>query len=171
MLEMVRAHGLDAGPTQRPWLAGAVSGMLADLIALPLLGAFGSLAAVADAIHVSRASVAVQHAGAMMMAGIGYGMVFRRGANDVPGGALFGIAYGFLLWMIVVVPLLQWLPPRPLMMELPATGVFLGQLLWGLIMGASLKVVHRPMQSGIDGDLPAWPGTVSRRSSAVRRSR
>lgn len=37
MLEMLRAHGLEAGPTQRPLTAGAIGGVLADLPALALL--------------------------------------------------------------------------------------------------------------------------------------
>jgi len=38
----------------------------------------------------------------------------------------------------------------------PAVGLFLGQLLWGLAVGASFKSVHRPLQSGVEGKLPAF---------------
>lgn len=34
MLEMLRARGLDAGPTQRPLAAGCIAGVLADAPAL-----------------------------------------------------------------------------------------------------------------------------------------
>jgi hypothetical protein len=37
MLEMLKAHGLDPGPTQRPLLAGAIAGVLSDVPALALL--------------------------------------------------------------------------------------------------------------------------------------
>ena len=53
MLRMLRAHGLDAGPTQRPLLAGALSGLLADIPTLPLLSWFGSLDALSLAIDAS----------------------------------------------------------------------------------------------------------------------
>ena len=43
MLSMLQAHGLDAGPTQRPLLAGAISGLIADLPATALLASFGAL--------------------------------------------------------------------------------------------------------------------------------
>ena len=91
----------------------------------------------------------------MVLGGIGYGILFRRGANDAAGGWLFGMAYGFLLWMVVAVPLLQWLPPEPLIEGVPAAGLFLGHLLWGFVLGLGFKFVHRPLQSGIDGRLPA----------------
>lgn len=153
MFEMLRAHGLDAGPTQRPLLAGAIAGVLVDAPALVLLGAFGTLAAASDAFSLSVPSVALLHAATMVLGGIGYGLLFRRGANDVAGGWLFGMSYGFLMWMVAAVPLLQWLPPYPLMVGPPAIGLFIGQVLWGFLLGASFKFVHRPLQSGIDGQL------------------
>src|SRR3954470_19934701 len=45
-LRMLRAHGLDAGPTQRPLLAGAIAGLIADIPATALLELFGSLGAL-----------------------------------------------------------------------------------------------------------------------------
>jgi hypothetical protein len=153
MLEMLRAHGLDAGPTQRPLHAGAIAGLLADVPAVLLLHQFGTLAAIAEAFGFALPVVALLHAAAMVLAGIGYGLLFRRGANDVAGGWLFGMSYGFLVWMLVAVPLLQWLPPQPLIVALPAIGLFAGQLAWGLVLGAAFKFVHRPLQSGIDGQL------------------
>lgn len=153
MLEMLRAHGLDAGPTQRPLHAGALAGLLADAPVLLLLDRFGTLAAIADAFGIAVPVVALLHAAAMVLGGIGYGLLFRRGANDVAGGWLFGMSHGFLVWLVVAVPLLQWLPPQPLIVGLPAIGLFAGQLLWGLVLGAGFKFVHRPLQSGIDGQL------------------
>jgi hypothetical protein len=154
MLEMLRAHGLDAGPTQRPLLAGAIAGVLADIPVLILLGRFGSLAAIADAFSLSVPVVAFVHAAAMVAGGIGYGLLFRRGANDLAGGWLFGMSYGFLVWMVAAVPLLQWLPPYPLMVGPPAIALFAGHVLWGFVLGAGFKFVHRPLQSGVDGRLP-----------------
>src|SRR5688572_26778037 len=99
MLEMLRAHGLNAGPTQRPMLAGGLTGLLADVPALALLQAFGSVPVLAAALgRDATPAVALLHAGAMLLGGIGYGLLFQRAANDRAGGWLFGMAYGFLLW-------------------------------------------------------------------------
>jgi hypothetical protein len=95
------------------------------------------------------------HAAVMLLGGLGYGQLFQRAANDRHGGWLFGMAYGFLLWMVVLVPLLQWLPPQPLMAGLPAAGLFLGQLLWGLVLGITFPYVHHPLQARLQGRHPA----------------
>ena len=157
MLEMLRAHGLNAGPAQRPLLAGALAGVLADVPALVLLQACGALPemAAAAAHPTGQPAAALLHAAVMLLGGIGYGQLFQRAANDRRGGWLLGMAYGFLLWMVVPVPLLQWLPPWPLMVGLPAAGLFLGQLLWGLALGIAFPYVHRPLQAGLEGRRPA----------------
>ena len=153
MLEMLRAHGLNAGPAQRPLLAGALAGVLADVPALALLQACAALPELAAALAqpTGQPAVALLHAALMLFGGIGYGQLFQRAANDRHGGWLFGMAYGFLLWMVVLVPLLQWLPPQPLMAGMPAAGLFLGQLLWGLALGIAFPYVHRPLQAGLQG--------------------
>jgi hypothetical protein len=156
MLEMLKAHGLDPGPTQRPRLAGAIAGVLSDIPALALLAGAGSLVTLSEELGMSPYVIALLHAGAMALGGVVYGLIFGRAANDAAGGWLFGISYGFLLWMVAAVPLLQWLPSEPLMMGMPAVGLFVGQLLWGLVLGASFRFVHTPLQSGVDGALPLF---------------
>jgi hypothetical protein len=53
MLRMLQAHGLDAGPTQRPLLTGAIAGVIATAPALAVLAGFQSLDAPARAIGTS----------------------------------------------------------------------------------------------------------------------
>ncbi len=38
------------------------------------------------------------HVGLVLLAGVLYGQMFQRAANDRHGGWLFGLAYGFLIW-------------------------------------------------------------------------
>ena len=45
----------------------------------------------------------------MLLGGVFYGWLFQRAAND-PRGGLLGLAFGFVLWMLVPIPLLQWRP-------------------------------------------------------------
>ena len=108
MATFLSAHGYDPGPSQRPFSAGAISGVLATAPAVGVLFAFGSL-------HVETAIlglplVATLGLGwlAMAIAGAIYARVFGRAANSVHGGWLFGMAFGFALWAagaVLVLPI------------------------------------------------------------------
>jgi hypothetical protein len=139
---MLQAHGLDAGPTQRPLLAGAVAGVIATAPALAVLTGFQSLDAPARAIGASVFAAALAYAGLMLFGGILYGWLFQRAANDPRGGWLFGLAFGFVLWMLGPVPVLQWLPDQPILRGYPAAGLLLAQLSWGLATGVVLPLIH-----------------------------
>lgn len=143
MLSMLRAHGLDAGPTQRPLLTGVFASLPADIPAIATLNAFGALGVLSDAGNISAAHAALAFTALMLIGGLLYGLLFRRAANDQRGGWLFGLAFGFLLWMLEAVPLLQWFPEHPIMSGYPAMGLLLGQLLWGLTLGIAFPLVHR----------------------------
>jgi hypothetical protein len=143
MLRMLQAHGLDAGPTQRPLLAGAIAGVIATALVLAVLAGFQALDAPARAIGASVFAAALAYAGLMLFGGTLYGWLFQRAANDVQGGWLFGMAYGFVLWMLGPVPLLQWLPDQPILRGYPAAGLLLAQLFWGLATGVLFPLIHR----------------------------
>ena len=151
MLRMLQAHGLDAGPTQRPLLAGALAGVLAAVPALLVLAGFQSLDAPARAIGTSAGAAGLAYAGLMLLGGILYGWLFQRAANDPRGGWLFGMAFGFVLWMLGPVPLLQWLPGEPILRGYPAAGLLLAQLLWGLTLGVVFPPIHRRLHVSLDG--------------------
>jgi hypothetical protein len=138
MLEVLQAHGLDAGPTQRPLLAGAVSAVIASGPALLVLLAFGSTE------PLGSPTFALIGYGLMNIhAGVIYAWLFQRAANDARGGWLFGISFGFIVWMLIPVPLLQWLPEHPALIGYPAVGLFLAELLWGLFLGFVFPFVSR----------------------------
>lgn len=150
MLRMLQAHGLDAGPTQRPLLAGAIAGVIAAAPALVVLTGFQSLDAPARATGTSVLVASLAYAGLMLVGGILYGWLFQRAANDMHGGWLFGMAYGFVLWMLGPVPLLQWLPDQPILRGYPAAGVLLAQLLWGLVTGVLFPLIHRHLHVSLE---------------------
>ncbi len=150
MLEILQAHGLDAGPTQRPLLAGLLASIVADIPAIWVLQAFGSLGAISRAANWSILTAALAYMGMMLLGGVLYGWLFQRAANDPRGGWLFGMSFGFLLWMLGPIPLLQWVPKQPIMMGYPAIGLLLGQLLWGLTLGLALPFAHRPLRGRLD---------------------
>lgn len=157
MLEMLRAHGLDAGPTQRPAIAGAICGVLADIPAIALLYAFGTFERLTPV--VGDVSVLLQVA-STALAGAGYGLLFQRAANDAKGGWLFGMAYGYLVWQAVSVPALQWVPPQPLLDGMPSLGLLLAHLLWGLVAGLVFPIAHGPLKANVDS--PRSRGAISR---------
>jgi Na+/proline symporter len=150
MLRMLQAHGLDAGPTQRPLLAGAIAGVIATVPALCVLTVFQALDAPARAIGASVFAAALAYAGLMLFGGILYGWLFQRAANDPRGGWLFGMAFGFVLWMLGPVPVLQWLPDQPILRGDPAAGLLLAELLWGLAVGLVFPLVHRHLHVSLE---------------------
>src|SRR4051812_16394362 len=92
------AHGYDPGPTQRPLLAGAISGVVATVPAIAILYAFGSLRVEASILGLPQLKTVGLGWLAMALAGAIYGRLFGRAANDMRGGWLFGMAFGFALW-------------------------------------------------------------------------
>ena len=150
MLSMLQAHGLDAGPTQRPLLAGAVSAVVADLPAITVLWTFGSLGALGRASGTATMLAGIGYGSMMLLGGVFYGWLFQRAANDPRGGWLFGLAFGFVLWMLGPIPILQWLPDRPILSGNPALGLLLGQLLWGLVLGVVFPFVHRRLHADLE---------------------
>ena len=158
MLKILRAHGLDAGPTQRPLLAGAIVGANATIPALAILVGFHSLDAPATTAGTSVLTTGFAYVGLMTLSGVLYGGLFGRAANDLRGGWLFGLAFGFVLWMLGPVPLLQWLPSQPILHGYQAAGLLLAQLAWGLSLGLAFPWVHGRLLAGLDGQPGSGPG-------------
>ena len=107
-MQYMRAHGNTPGPTQRPLLTGAISGVLAEIPSALLLYYSGASESVAAAFGVQIWIVFAASGGLKVLAGLLYAAIFKRSANDREGGWLFGAAYGFLLWMLGPVTILQW---------------------------------------------------------------
>lgn len=142
MNPFMAAHGSTAGPTQRPLLAGMLSGAAAVVLALPLIWWSGAATSLGRSLDLRWWVVLILYIPLWAVAGTVYGSVFRRAANDYFGGWLFGIAYGFLLWLIGPVTLLQWIFESELIVGIPAVGAFGANLIWGLAMGGSFPWIH-----------------------------
>jgi hypothetical protein len=172
MIRFVRAHGYDAGPTQRPLLAGALSGALAIAPAAPVLVGLGSFQVAAhDVMRVPVPLAALAVGSAFVAAGLLYGAFFQRAANDRRAGWLLGMSYGFAIWMTAPVFILPWIGGRVMAAGLPATGFFLAFLLWGLILGVVFPFVHRPLHAQLsDGPRSLGPDAVTVRRRLFRRA-
>jgi hypothetical protein len=144
------AHGYDPGPTQRPLLSGAISGVLATIPAVALLHAFGALAIEAQILGRSEAMTVAGGCIVMAVAGAIYGRLFGRAANDARGGWLFGRVFGFALWAagaVMILPIVSngWTPAGQ-----AAIGTFLSFVAWGAALGVVHPFVHRPLHERLE---------------------
>jgi hypothetical protein len=147
MMTFLRAHGMDPGPLQRPLLAGAVTGFFAAAPALLALTVFRTLAVVADYVmQLTRPTTALVLVAAFTFAGLLYGLTFQRAANDRRDGWLFGMVFGFVLWMAAPLVVLPMISGNVMAAGPSATGFLASFLVWGAITGALFPHIHRPLQ-------------------------
>ena len=150
MALFLAAHGFDPGPTQRPWIAGAISGLIATAPAIALLWAFGSLRVDARILGISELLTVAVGWPVMAAAGAIYSRLFGRAANDTRGGWLFGMAFGFVLWTAGAVMILPLVSGGNAPAGVPTTGVFLTLIIWGAALGLVQPFVQRPLHRDID---------------------
>jgi hypothetical protein len=144
------AHGYDPGPTQRPLLAGAISGVLATVPAIAILYLFGSLRVEARILRISELMTIAAGWLIMALAGAVYGRLFGRAANERRGGWLFGMVFGFGLWMAGAVMILPIASGGSAPAGKAAVGVFLSLVAWGAALGAAFPFVHHPLHERLE---------------------
>jgi hypothetical protein len=149
MAGFLAAHGYDPGPAQRPRLAGAISGLVATIAAIPVLVGFGSLEVQAAILGWSPLATIGAGCALMALAGAVYAQLFGRAANDSRSGWLIGMAYGFALWAAGAVLILPLLSGGKTPAGSPAGGIALSMLAWGLAVGILVPFVHRPLHESI----------------------
>ena len=146
VVRYMRAHGNMPGPTQRPRTAGLAAGAAAGAIAVPVLLAFGSAAGIARSVALAEWAVIALFLVATALTGALYAQLFGRAANDYRGSWLFGLSYGYLLWMVGPVAMLQWALPVPPLTGRPAMGMLAAQLAYGLALGLLYPYAHGLIQ-------------------------
>lgn len=142
MFEHLRAHGFDPGPSQRPRMAGAMSAACASPIALFVLERSGAIGWLESAVHAPRAITATAIVVTLVLAGVAYAWTFRRAANDRRGGWMFGMSFGFVVWMITAAVLRAL---ALVALGLPAIGLFGALVLHGAATGLAFPWIHRPL--------------------------
>lgn len=146
----MRAHGNTPGPTQRPVSAGALTGFAAEIPAALMLSWSGGLTSAAESLALPLWAILALHSLAAIAGGAIYGRLFSRAANDPQGGWLFGISYGFLIWMIGPVTVLQWVLGRPLALGVAAMGILASHLIYGLTLGLLFPWIHKLLQCKLE---------------------
>ena len=150
MATFLSVHGYDPGPSQRPLLSGAISGALAAIPAVPILIGFGSLKVEAEILGLSPLLTLAIGCPVMAVAGAIYARLFGRAANNVHGGWLFGMAFGFALWAMGAVLILPIVSGGRTPAGSAALGVVTSLLVWGLATGILVPFVHRPLHEGLE---------------------
>ena len=150
MAGFMSAHGYDPGPTQRPLLAGAISGVVATIPAVAILIAFGALEVEARILGISELMAVGVGLPAMAAAGAVYARVFGRAANNRGGGWLFGMTFGFALWAAGAVMVLPLASGGMAPAGEAAIGVLLSLIAWGGALGAAHPYVHRPLHERLE---------------------
>src|SRR5688500_3550049 len=130
-----------------PCLTGLTSGVLAGALSTLIKYLSGALESEASAYgftHIAAIVISILFFG---VAGVVYAAIFRRAANDLRGGWLFGSSYGFLIWMLGPVAIWQLATGRPLATGLAALGLYGAQVVYGLALGGSFPYINRLVQS------------------------
>jgi hypothetical protein len=142
----IRAHGYVPGPTQRPLIAGVVTGVIATIPAVVTAEIGGALQAAARGLDASAMAVLVLFGLVLAAAGAVYGWLFMRAANDRRGGWLFGLTYGFLVWMLGPAALLPMIAGLTVVVGVPAQFMFGSHLVYGLSLGALFPYVSNQVR-------------------------
>ncbi|HZB70446.1 MAG TPA: hypothetical protein VE403_08820 [Sphingomicrobium sp.] len=98
MASFLGAHGYDPGPTQRPLLAGALSGLLATAPAIALLYAFGSLQVEARILGLGVLATLLAGWPLMALAGAVMVLPIASGGKAPAGTAALGVFLSLVLW-------------------------------------------------------------------------
>ena len=151
-IHYLQAHGYSAGPTQRPYLTGATSGLIAIIPAILVLAVSGAFRLSADALDIDGWWLAVASGVLMVVAGVIYAAIFQRAANDRSGGWMFGMSYGFLVWMLSPITIWQLASSHPFIVGSSAIGAFGAGVIYGLVLGLVFPHINRLFEREL-GDL------------------
>lgn len=141
MNPFIRAHGSSTGPLMRPALNGFISGTAS---ALSIYFLFLKLQILQD--FLSHFGPLITFTGYLTfgaMTGILYGLIYRRSANDIRGGWIFGASTGFIFWMINPVIWWPWVGQGPILKGHEALIFMTSHILYGFLLGLFFPLFHR----------------------------
>jgi hypothetical protein len=150
MAGFLSAHGYDPGPTQRPLLAGAISGALAAIPAVAVLWFFGSIEVESKILGLPIPLTLAIGFPVMAVAGAIYCRLFGRAANNLHGGWLFGMAFAFALWAAGAAFILPIVSGGSTPAGRAAVGVFVSLLVWGFALGLINALIHPYLHERIE---------------------
>jgi hypothetical protein len=98
----------------------------------------------------------------MLMGGMVYAKLFGRAANDRRGGWLFGMSFGFLIWMIGPASFLQLWTAEPMARGVAAMGLFGAHVVHGLVLGMIYPLLSAAFAADLGARPPEHPAGVSK---------
>lgn len=168
-MDFLRAHGNLSRPGMRPGVVGLVAGAIAGIPCALLARATGLTTWLERALPGAEPGLAI---GAILattsLAGAVYGAIFRRAANDPRGGWLFGLAFGFVMWLIGPAAWLVWFGGTPPVPGAPALALIGSHLLYGLVLGGLFPLLHRRLQLPRDQPIAPPPARLLERGGPRR---
>jgi hypothetical protein len=123
---------------------------LATIPAVVILYLFDSLRVEASILGLSQLMTVGAGWPIMALAGAIYGRLFGRAANEVSGGWLFGMAFGFVLWAAGAVLIIPLASDGHAPAGRAAVGVFLSLVAWGAALGTAFPFVHHPLHERLE---------------------
>ncbi len=158
-MEYMRAHGNTTVPRQWHGAVGAAAWFGAALPSAALLWTAGAIGGLSWSTGLPGWGVLAAWITLATLGGLLYGRVFRRAADDPRGSWLFGICYGFLLWVLGPIVVLQWVLDRVVTPGIPGLGLLGAHLLYGLVLGLLFIPLRQQVQARLNG-VARTPGGV-----------
>ncbi|HWF44286.1 MAG TPA: hypothetical protein VG537_06565 [Candidatus Kapabacteria bacterium] len=141
----LQVHGQHAGPTQRPVMAGLITGFIASLIALGVLYGTGGLPLLSERLGISVTSIVIIHIALATVEGMIYGLLLGRAANAKRSAWLFGITYGYFLWVAGPVMLFELIFSVPVARYDLGIPIITSHLIYGISLGILFPYIHAPL--------------------------
>jgi hypothetical protein len=137
----MKAHGNAVQRGYPAWQSAAVSGFLAGWIALVIADRSGGLATMSREMRLTPFWMGVVGMAVMTATGAVYGLVFPRAAADRSGCWLFGLCFGFAIWLISPGALMPLILGHPVALGTQAVGLLAACLSYGLALGLLYPVI------------------------------
>ena len=138
----MRAHGNTVQRGYRAWQSAAISGFIAGWPALLIADRTEGLLALSRVMSLTPFWTGAVGILVMTLSGALYGFLLPRAAADRAGCWLFGLCYGFAIWLLApgaAMPL--FLGGRPVATGMAAAGLMAGCLAYGLVLGVLFPLV------------------------------
>ena len=146
-MKFMLAHGHHAGPAQRPVAAGLFAAAIGVVPSLLLAFLMGSVEAVAASLGTALIPSALILVAIMFVGGVLYGLVFSRAAADPGGGWLFGLAWGYVLWMLGPATVMTLIAGGPVAKGHAGLALMGALMVFGLVMGIAYPWLSRRLQA------------------------
>ena len=129
-------------------IAGAVGGLVGGVVFGVMMGMMGMLPMVAMLVKSENAIVGfVIHMVISAIIGAGFGLVFGGRALTIQTGALWGLVYGFVWWILgplLVMPTTMGMRAQfGMALTMPMLMSLVGHLVYGIVAGLAYPLVVR----------------------------